>query len=70
VRNERELRRSGSRIVHSYGHGGAGWSLSFGCASDVVLLVEEALAGIPAKSMADRLEAPKDAEYREIRALL
>jgi hypothetical protein len=70
VRNERELRRSGSRIVHSYGHGGAGWSLSFGCASDVVLLVEEVLAGVPARSMADRLEAPKDAEYREIRALL
>ncbi|KAJ7141739.1 nucleotide-binding domain-containing protein [Mycena crocata] len=51
VRVERELRRPGSRIVHSYGHGGSGWSLSFGCAHDVVVLVEEALAGIPAKSM-------------------
>ena len=46
VRVERELRRLGrkpSRIVHSYGQGGAGWSLSFGCASDVLALVEEAL---------------------------
>ncbi|MCJ1225094.1 hypothetical protein MMC12_001743 [Toensbergia leucococca] len=32
-----------SRIVHSYGHGGSGWSLSFGCAGDVAMLVEEAL---------------------------
>lgn len=46
VRVERELRRQGrkpSRIVHSYGQGGAGWSLSFGCASDVLALVEDAL---------------------------
>ncbi|KAI0593354.1 nucleotide-binding domain-containing protein [Biscogniauxia sp. FL1348] len=49
VRVERELRRTGSRIVHSYGHGGAGWSLSFGCAQDVAMLVEETLAGLPAK---------------------
>ncbi|KAI0407997.1 nucleotide-binding domain-containing protein [Xylaria palmicola] len=51
VRVERELRRTGSKIVHSYGHGGAGWSLSFGCAQDVVMLVEETLAGIPARPM-------------------
>lgn len=46
VRVERELRRQSrkpSRIVHSYGQGGAGWSLSFGCASDVLVLVEDAL---------------------------
>ncbi|KAI1813097.1 nucleotide-binding domain-containing protein [Poronia punctata] len=54
VRVERELRRTGSKIVHSYGHGGAGWSLSFGCAQDVSMLVDEALAGIPAKPMEDR----------------
>ncbi|KAH7069328.1 nucleotide-binding domain-containing protein [Paraphoma chrysanthemicola] len=30
-----------STIVHNYGHGGAGWSLSFGCAADVLRLVEE-----------------------------
>ncbi|KUJ20771.1 nucleotide-binding domain-containing protein [Mollisia scopiformis] len=32
-----------SRIVHSYGHGGAGWSLSFGCAEDAVGLIEDIL---------------------------
>ncbi|KAI1115499.1 nucleotide-binding domain-containing protein [Nemania sp. NC0429] len=55
VRVERELRRTGSRIVHSYGHGGAGWSLSFGCAQDVAVLVEETLAGISARPMGARL---------------
>ncbi|KAJ7779763.1 nucleotide-binding domain-containing protein [Mycena metata] len=50
VRVERELRRAGSRVVHSYGHGGSGWSLSFGCAGDVAKLVEDTLAGVPAKS--------------------
>lgn len=48
VRVERELRTvpgtaRPSRIVHSYGQGGAGWSLSFGCAGDVAELVEDAL---------------------------
>ncbi|KAJ7171362.1 hypothetical protein C8R46DRAFT_895626 [Mycena filopes] len=50
VRVERELRRPGSRVVHSYGHGGSGWSLSFGCAADVAKLVEDTLTGVPAKS--------------------
>lgn len=62
VRVERELRRQRqpngqtrprhSRIVHSYGHGGAGWSLSFGCAEDVASLVEDALRDSPPKPMA------------------
>jgi D-amino-acid oxidase len=60
VRVERELRlhskdKNGegvpSRIVHSYGQGGAGWSLSFGCAGDVLALVEEALLDVPARPM-------------------
>ncbi|KAI1163138.1 nucleotide-binding domain-containing protein [Nemania serpens] len=55
VRVERELRRTGSKIVHSYGHGGAGWSLSFGCAEDVAMLVEETLAGVSARPMEARL---------------
>lgn len=50
VRVERELRLTPtggiSRIVHSYGQGGAGWSLAFGCASDVKDLVREALRNI------------------------
>ncbi|KAF9031555.1 FAD dependent oxidoreductase [Hymenopellis radicata] len=45
VRVERELRPrsdgSMSRIVHSYGQGGAGFSLSFGCANDVLGLIQE-----------------------------
>ena len=54
IRVERELRSLGtgaapSRIVHSYGHGGAGWSLSFGCAGDVLKLVEEAMSGVKPK---------------------
>jgi len=29
------------RVVHAYGHGGAGMTLSWGCAADVVRLVQE-----------------------------
>ena len=63
VRVERELRcsqvmegsechRKASRIVHSYGQGGAGWSLSFGCAEEVASLVDNVLEGLPARRMA------------------
>lgn len=60
VRCEREERmvsrgmawgRTGSRIVHSYGHGGAGWSLSFGCAEDVAGMIEEILVESEAEKM-------------------
>ena len=56
VRVERELRpmrgtTNPSRIIHNYGHGGAGWTLSFGCAGDVVALVEEALLDLPPRPM-------------------
>ncbi|KAF7793933.1 hypothetical protein EIP86_005055 [Pleurotus ostreatoroseus] len=50
VRVERETgRKNGaySNIIHSYGHGGSGFTLSFGCASDVLGLVREIEAGIP-----------------------
>lgn len=55
VRVERDVRSNGegggqSRIIHSYGHGGSGWTLSFGCAGDVATLVEEALLGAPLRS--------------------
>ena len=50
VRVERELRRkqdgSISKIIHSYGQGGAGFTLSFGCAGDVLTLLNEAEAGV------------------------
>lgn len=68
VRVERELRRHQqgkiSRIVHSYGQGGAGWSLSFGCAGDVLSLVEEALLDLPARPM--MMEQPSAAEQAEV----
>ncbi|BCS29961.1 FAD-dependent oxidoreductase [Aspergillus puulaauensis] len=56
VRVERELRMQGgkpSRIIHNYGHGGAGWSLSFGCAADVLKLVQDALLDLIPVSMDD-----------------
>ncbi|KAI9697633.1 MAG: hypothetical protein M1836_004583 [Candelina mexicana] len=71
VRVERELRVHEStpagatlpllsRIIHSYGQGGAGWSLSFGCAGDVASLVKEALLDVPARAMGvEVLAAPK-----------
>jgi D-amino-acid oxidase len=40
VRLEAE-QRGGARIVHCYGHGGAGVTLSWGCADDVAALVTE-----------------------------
>lgn len=50
--DERGERSEPSRIIHSYGQGGAGWSLSFGCAEDVAVLVEDALHNLPAEAMA------------------
>lgn len=51
VRVERELRRNAdgaySRTVHSYGQGGSGFTLSFGCAGDVLGLIEQIEAGLP-----------------------
>lgn len=45
VRVERELRPkkdgSLSRTVHSYGQGGSGFTLSFGCAGDILDLVQQ-----------------------------
>ena len=55
VRVERELRqkRNGalSKIVHSYGQGGSGFTLSFGCAGDVLSLVREVEACVPPTPM-------------------
>ncbi|KAJ3544712.1 hypothetical protein NM688_g5711 [Phlebia brevispora] len=55
VRLERELRRKSdrslSKVVHSYGHGGSGFTLSFGCAGDVLKLVREVEAGTPPVAM-------------------
>ena len=78
VRVERELRQryvtvngitrpKVSRIVHSYGQGGAGWSLSFGCAGDVALLVAEALQDIPPQEMSRRRTGLKPTPTQEAR---
>ncbi|KAI4193585.1 MAG: hypothetical protein LQ346_003886 [Caloplaca aetnensis] len=67
IRVERELRTRGvtmhgreveepSRIIHNYGHGGSGWSLSFGCSADVAALVEDVLHNLPASTMRRRQE--------------
>jgi D-amino-acid oxidase len=62
VRVERELRPpqyknlkdvEHSRIVHSYGHAGSGWSFAFGCALDVVVLVEQAIRQAPPTALKD-----------------
>src|SRR5262249_21916049 len=43
VRLETEVMSDGRRLVHNYGHGGAGVSLSWGCAQDTAKLAIAAL---------------------------
>lgn len=43
VRLEVETRGSGPPVVHNYGHGGSGWTLSEGCAREVAELVASLL---------------------------
>lgn len=50
VRVQHESRRADSRMVHSYGHGGAGWSLAIGSAQEAIRLVSEVLSRIPIKA--------------------
>jgi D-amino-acid oxidase len=52
VQNVRLEWEPGTRIVHNYGHGGSGVTLSWGCAEDAVRRVEELLVPSPAKSYA------------------
>jgi D-amino-acid oxidase len=40
VRLERNRLRDGRTVIHNYGHGGAGFTLSWGCAREVVGLIE------------------------------
>jgi D-amino-acid oxidase len=40
VRLEEERMLTGKRVVHCYGHGGAGVTLSWGCADEVAALVD------------------------------
>jgi D-amino-acid oxidase len=41
VRLERDRLRDGRVVIHNYGHGGAGFTLSWGCARDVIDLVAD-----------------------------
>jgi D-amino-acid oxidase len=36
VRLERDQLRDGRTVIHNYGHGGAGFTLSWGCAREVL----------------------------------
>lgn len=40
VRLEREKLRNGRRVIHNYGHGGSGFTLSWGCAHAAIELAE------------------------------
>ncbi|KAF5365802.1 hypothetical protein D9757_012664 [Collybiopsis confluens] len=53
VERETKLRKDGSdsRIIHTYGQGGSGFSLSFGCAGTVVCLLQEIEASKPPTKM-------------------
>ncbi len=44
VRLEHEPMAGTPGVIHNYGHAGNGWSLSWGCAQDVVRIAER-LAG-------------------------
>ncbi|HEU4403736.1 MAG TPA: FAD-dependent oxidoreductase [Polyangiaceae bacterium] len=59
VRLEAEPRPGGRLLVHNYGHGGSGVTLSWGCAADVV-----ALAGGPAGAGRAGAPAPRPATPR------
>ncbi|KAK4871793.1 hypothetical protein RN001_015917 [Aquatica leii] len=53
LRLEKEVKNINGKnitIVHNYGHGGGGVSLSYGCALETLQLVREALADIPHRS--------------------
>lgn len=60
-----EKRSKNSRIVHSYGHGGAAWSMAFGSALEAVRLVGEVIpssvashvSAVPGENLEERMRA-------------
>lgn len=69
VRVEREMHSkrdgSASRIIHSYGQGGSALSLSFGCAGEVLTLLQELTIGKAPTKMSQRVCIP--AKFQSIR---
>jgi D-amino-acid oxidase len=53
VRLEKEKLRDGRTVIHNYGHGGSGFTLSWGCAQDVLELAK------PLRSKLGRIRAKK-----------
>ena len=68
VRVEREMRSkrdgSASKIIHSYGQGGSGFSLSFGCAGEVLTLLQELNIGETPTKMSQRVRVPANESIR------
>lgn len=58
VRVERE-RRGDVWVVHNYGHGGAGYQSSYGCAEEVVRLVDEVLGETEGEGYVQAESKPK-----------
>jgi D-amino-acid oxidase len=40
VRLEKEKLRDGRTVIHNYGHGGSGFTLSWGCAQEVLVMID------------------------------
>ncbi len=54
VRLEAEVLGTGQRVVHNYGHGGAGITLSWGCAREVTEMIRTADLAEPPGPLPDR----------------
>ena len=46
VRLEKQKLRDGRTLIHNYGHGGSGFTLSWGCAEDVIACCRDALSAL------------------------
>jgi len=57
VRVERVARAPGQMLIHNYGHGGSGYTLSWGCARDVADLIDS-------DDRRGRAPDPEDREHR------